>query len=52
MLAIAVLHLICLKQQDDLVKQVSDSGRCVTLAETPDSRVEQKSESLRGSHPF
>jgi hypothetical protein len=40
MFAVAVLHLICLKQQaPDLVGQVAASGRCVTLAETPDAKT-------------
>lgn len=52
MLAFAVLHLICLKQQNDLVKQVSDSGRCVTLAETPDSKVRKWRQIAPGQPPI
>ena len=39
MLAVAVLHLICLRQAVDPVKKVSDSGRFVTVAEAPDARL-------------
>ena len=51
MLAVAVLHLICLKQ-DDAVKQIADSGRCVTLAETPDSRVVRQRQIAPGQPPI
>lgn len=39
MLAAVVLHLICLKQSTDVIRKIIDSGRCVTLAESPDSHV-------------
>ncbi len=39
MLAVAVLHMICLRQTTDLVKKVADSGRCMTIAESPDARL-------------
>jgi hypothetical protein len=52
MLAVALLHLICLKQHDDLVKRIADSGRCVTLAETPDSKVETQNRIAPGQPPI
>lgn len=51
MMAAAALHLICMKQED-VIKQVADSGRCVTLAETPDSRVNRKLEIAPGQPPI
>ena len=53
MLAVAILHLICLKRQDDdLIKRISDSGRCVTLAETPDLKVKTQAEIAPGQPPI
>jgi hypothetical protein len=43
MLALAVLHLICLKQEtaqpSDLMRRVAESGRCTTVAESPDEKT-------------
>jgi|GEM_PF-6917132 len=52
MVAAAVLHLICLKQPTDWVQQVSISGRCVTLAESPGSRVSPPHEITPGQPPI
>ncbi len=35
-----------------MTKQVSDSGRCVALAESPDQRVEDKREIAPGPPPI
>jgi hypothetical protein len=51
MMATAVLHLICLKQED-VIRQVADSGRCMTVAETPDSRVSRKLQIAPGQAPI
>lgn len=51
MLAVAVLHLICLKQADT-VKQVEDSGRVMTVAETPDERVSERQRIAPGQPPI
>ena len=51
MLAVALLHLICLKQED-LVKQAADSGRCLTVAESPDSRVKNEIQIAPGQPPI
>ncbi len=43
MLAAAILHLICLRQTSgqtqELVKQVAESGRCMSVGETPDEKT-------------
>jgi hypothetical protein len=52
MLAVAVLHLICLKQASDWERQVAESGRCVTLAESPDSRVRPAKQIAPGQPPI
>jgi hypothetical protein len=52
MLAAAVMHLVCLKQATDVIQQVSDSGRCVTLAESPDSRTREKPQIAPGQPPL
>ncbi len=52
MLALAVLHLVCLKQETDLIQKAADSGRCVTLAETPDSRVHSRPQIAPGQPPI
>jgi hypothetical protein len=56
MLAVALLHLICLRQESEkpaaLVQQVAESGRCVTLAESPDSRVRSESRIAPGQPPI
>ena len=51
MFAAAVLHLICMKQEA-LVKRISDSGRCVTLAESPDSKVNRRGQIAPGQAPI
>jgi hypothetical protein len=51
MLAIAILHLICLKQTDDLVRQAAESGRCLNAAESPDSRVDPPRQIAPGQPP-
>jgi hypothetical protein len=52
MLAVAVLHLICLKQVADWERQVAESGRCLTLAESPDARVRPKPRIAPGQPPI
>lgn len=52
MLAVAVLHLICLKQETEQVHKPADSARCVTLAETPDARVHPKPQIAPGQPPI
>jgi hypothetical protein len=52
MFAVAVLHLICLKQQPpDLVSQVAASGRTVTLVESPDSKTKDTIHIAPGQPP-
>jgi hypothetical protein len=51
MLAAAILHLLCLKQET-LPRQVVDSGRCVNVAESPDSRVSSRRQIAPGQPPI
>jgi hypothetical protein len=56
MLVVAVLHLICLKQETpqqlELIRQVTESGRCVSLAESPDARTKNASQIAPGQPPI
>ena len=51
MLAVALLHLVCLKQAADLARKTAESGRCVTIAESPDSRVAPRLQIAPGQPP-
>jgi len=51
-LAAAVMHLVCLKQQADVIKQVSESGRCATLAESPDEKTRETRQIPPGQPPL
>ena len=52
MLAVAVIHLVCLKQAEDLIRETAESGRCVNVAESPDSRVTNTSQIAPGQPPI
>jgi hypothetical protein len=52
MLASAVLHLVCLRQQVEVIKQVSESGRCVTLAESADQKTRDRPQIAPGQPPL
>ncbi len=52
MLAVAILHLLCLKQNPDLIQRISDSGRCVNVADSPDSRVKPPPQIAPGQPPI
>ncbi len=56
MLSIAVLHLVCLRhetsKQSDVIQQVADSGRCVTIAESPDAKSRPAPQIAPGQPPI
>jgi len=56
MLAIALLHFIGLKpqttRQSELIRLVAESGRCVTLAESPDAKTAAKVQIAPGEPPI
>jgi hypothetical protein len=52
MLAAAVMHLVCLKQQADVIKRVSESGRCLTVAESPDAKTRDQARIAPGQPPL
>lgn len=51
MLAAAIMHLICLRQATDLMQKIADSGRCVSVAESPDARVKPPIQIAPGQPP-
>jgi hypothetical protein len=56
MLALAVLHLICLQPEHpnppDVIKLIADSGRCMNVAESPDTRTRNLPQIAPGQPPM
>jgi hypothetical protein len=49
---ILLLALLATAGQESVIQQISSSGRCVALAESPDSRVEIRSRVAPGPPPL